>query len=78
MSSNYYDQPTGSWNTKTHIYDSGLNSFEEAKAALYGLWLFLLVGIAICAAFVTKSRSALALSIFKPHKFWLAIALAIV
>ena len=76
-SSIYSDRPVGTWKAKIYIGESEVEAYERAEAGLYGLWLLVLVGIAICAAFVKKSRSAIASSIFKVHKFWLAIVLTI-
>lgn len=79
MSSNYYSRRQEGWNLKNSLGDEGLASpYTIAAIVLNGIWLLALLGVAFWAAFVSKSRNGIAASVFKLHKFWIAIVLAIV
>ena len=74
-SSTQYEAPTGSWNLKIRIGGSyDLDGYRRAIAALYGLWLFVLVGVAIVTIFARRSRNG----VLRVQKIWLPIGLAIV
>lgn len=79
MSSSYYDSQTVGWDQKVQV---GLNGYVSgyliAVTAVYGIWLFALLGIAIWAMSANRSKSGIGASVFKVHKFWLAVILAIV
>lgn len=80
MSSTYYSshQSVG-WGQKIEIgYGGYVDGFLITLTALTGIWLLALLGITIWAACANKSRSAIAASVFRIHKFWLAMVLAIV
>lgn len=77
MSYSFYEQGAGSWSAK-HKLLGFRTSFEQALTAFHGLWLFAIVGVAVIAVLTAKrSKSKVADLIFRIHKFWLAILLAI-
>ena len=72
-----YFRPVGNWNTKIEIEHDYFSSVRNVEAGLYGLWLALLIGLAITALILKKPRSAVTFSIFKVYKFWLVLVLFI-
>lgn len=79
MSSSYYSQPQKGWSAKFSLGDEGLEGpYTIAAIVLNGIWLLALLSVAVWAAFVSKSRSGIAASVFKWQMFWIAIVLAIV
>lgn len=78
MSSSYYDQQKGNWNTKVPLgYGNDVDPYTIAVIALTGVWLLALLIVAAWATFARTSKSATALSIFKVYKYWLALVLTI-
>lgn len=79
MSSSYYDSQSVGWDQKYPVgLDGYVSGYLIGVTAAYGIWLFALLGIAIWAISANRSKSGIGASVFKVHKFWLAIVLAIV
>ena len=72
-----YFEPIGSWNAKVRVEYSHYGPYQKAEAALSGLWLVLLIGLAVSTLILKKPRNAVTFSVFRVHKFWLALTLLI-